>query len=79
MTHTAFTMALWTTYRETIMSILGAYDSELQMFVEPEHGLDLNVLEFTRWLVEHGRLKGDISDDYRRQDCSAGDGATTSS
>lgn len=35
------------------------YDSELQMFIEEEHPLDLNRLNFVRWLVDTGRLQGD--------------------
>ena len=48
------------------MSILGAYDPELEMFIEPEHPLDIAMLEFLRWLVQTGRLVGDTAP--RRKD-----------
>jgi hypothetical protein len=38
------------------MSATGYYDPEMQMFIEPDHPLDLRVLEFYRWLIEHERL-----------------------
>lgn len=37
------------------------YDADLEMFVEPEHSLDLNVLNFLRWLVDTNRLCGDTA------------------
>lgn len=44
------------------MSILGAYDPELQMFVEDDL-MDLNLYNehviFLKWLIDTGRLTGD--------------------
>lgn len=39
------------------------YDSETQMFIEPGHFPNVAVLEFTRWLIETGRLTGDTNDE----------------
>lgn len=36
------------------------YDADLEMFVEPEHDLDVCVLLFWRTLVEQGRLRDDV-------------------
>lgn len=36
-----------------------SYDADLQMFVEPEHTLDLTVLAFLKWMVQTGKLEGD--------------------
>lgn len=47
------------------MSILGAYDPELNMYCEPEHGLDLNILEFYRWLKRAGKLTEDLPTNLR--------------
>ena len=37
------------------------YDSELQMFCEPMHELDLARLRFLRWLGEQGQLEHEIA------------------
>jgi len=39
------------------MNLHGAYDSELQMFVERSREPDGARLLFLRWLAEHGRLE----------------------
>lgn len=35
------------------------YDRDLNMYIEPEHALNLNTMRFIRWLVTTGRLEGD--------------------
>ena len=35
------------------------YDSELQMYVEPEPMLRHDILDWLKWMVETGRLVGD--------------------
>lgn len=37
------------------------YDTDLQMFVEPPHDVDLKHLSFTRWLVLHGRFEHGVA------------------
>lgn len=39
------------------MEALGNYDTDLQMFVDGEHALDLARLRFLRWLAEQGKLE----------------------
>jgi hypothetical protein len=41
------------------MDALGQYDADLEMFVEPKHNLDAEMLRFLRWLMETHRLDGD--------------------
>lgn len=36
---------------------IGQYDTDLQMFVEPERPINLNRLAFERWLIEHDRAE----------------------
>lgn len=43
------------------MSILGAYDPELGMFIEQDGNLNLAYLDFLRWMGEHGRLEHEIA------------------
>jgi len=53
------------------MNATGVYDKDLQMFVEPEHDLNLEKLQFLRWMVEQGRLEhvvaGESSGECARQ------------
>jgi hypothetical protein len=39
------------------MNLMGSYDSELQMFVDPGREPDGARLRFFRWLAERGRLE----------------------
>ena len=39
------------------MKALDSYDTDLQMFVDGEHALDLTRLRFLRWLAEQGKLE----------------------
>ncbi len=43
------------------MKSLGKFDSSLQMFVQQPHEINLQQLQFMRWLGEHGRLEHAIA------------------
>lgn len=47
------------------MHSLGKYDTTLQMFVEPEpKDANLSILNFLKYLVEHGQLEDDVVPAY---------------
>ena len=38
----------------------GYYDADLQMYRETEHVIDIKTIRFIKWMVQEGKLKGDI-------------------